>query len=418
MITEPFQQLARSAAASAGLPDLPFLVLPGAFETLEPDTVRSLVDRHFDELLAQLGASPGVGQPEATRPPAQSAAWPAPAADQLDVADFYAWSLEQRAGDGLPVIAPTPDLVASFVAASRRPADDVLAVLPPRWGAATVEKIAANAVMAGCLPEYAPVVLGAVAGMGDPALDLESISTTTNPGALMVMVGGPICQRLGINGSYGCLGPGWRANATIGRAVALIQRNIGGMLPGEVSSSTHAQPGRYTFCLAENEEESPWSPYRADLGFGVDESTVTVVAVISRCSLSHRGSLGEAPEDYLNFYGAAAGPLLSEVLDAIPRGLLFCVNPTHARRLAEYGWGKWEVRERLYVEANSHPVDRYTTLLRRDLERRGLVVNGRLSVLPSPAEVTVWVAGGSGGHHSVLFSTRRESITRHLERSD
>src|SRR5438445_10946014 len=149
--------------------------------------------------------------------------------------------------DGLPAVPPTAERVAAAVAASGRRGDDLVAEMPPRFGRATVQKIAINAVMAGCRPEYLPVVLAAVEAMCDEAFDLHGVSATTNAPAPLIVVNGPIRRALDINCGAGLFGPGWRANATIGRALRLVCVNVGGARPGVVSMSTFAHRRRYTY---------------------------------------------------------------------------------------------------------------------------------------------------------------------------
>ena len=191
----------------------------------------------------------------------------------------YEHAYEQGWTDGLPIIPPSEELVQRFVAATSRDAREIIAVLPPRSGVATVEVIATNAVMAGCRPEYMPLIIAAVEALTDPAFPLELIQVTTNPMTPLLLVNGPIRKQLDINYGAGCLGPGWRANATIGRAVRLILLNGGGALPGIYSKSSFASPLRYTYMLGENEEESPWDPLSVSLGFGADEDVITLAAV-------------------------------------------------------------------------------------------------------------------------------------------
>ena len=150
--------------------------------------------------------------------------------------------------------------------------------MPPNYGRATVEKIAVNAVMAGCRPEYLPVVLAAVEAVCDEAFDLHGVSATTNAPAPLIVVNGPIRRALDINCGAGLFGPGWRANATIGRALRLVCVNVGGARPGVVSMSTFAHPGRYTYCIGENEEASPWDSLAVEHGFDAGQSTVAAFA--------------------------------------------------------------------------------------------------------------------------------------------
>ena len=170
------------------------------------------------------------------------------------IEDLYARGVT----DGLPVVPPTPGRVARAVAASGRDGGELVALVPPNYGRATVEKIAINATMSGCRPEYMPVVLAAVEAVCDEAFDLHGVSATTNAPAPLLIINGPVRHRLEINYGAGVFGSGWRANATIGRAVRLVCVNVGGAKPGVVSMSTFAHPGRYTYCIGEHEEASPW----------------------------------------------------------------------------------------------------------------------------------------------------------------
>ena len=172
--------------------------------------------------------------------------------------------LERGWTDGLPVTPPTPERVESMLRAVDLPPYRVIAEIPPNWGGATVERLAINAVMAGCLPEYFPVIVAAVDAMSDPAFNLYAVQATTHPCAPLVIVNGPIREALGFNGSSGAFGPGWRANATIGRAIRLALLNIGGGYPGVGDMSSQGAPSKYGYCVAENEELNPWGPLHVD----------------------------------------------------------------------------------------------------------------------------------------------------------
>src|SRR2546425_12113392 len=201
-----------------------------------------------------------------------------PALDPLLDSDSFEALYARGVTDGLPVVPPTPARVAQAVAATGRPAQDVVALVPPTYGRATVEKIAINAVMAGCRPEYLPVVIAAVEAVCDEAFDLHGVSATTNAPTPLVIVNGPVRRALEINCAAGVFGSGWRANATIGRAVRLVCVNLGGARPGVVSMSTLAHPGRYTYCIGEHEEASPWASLAVEHGFAPDDNTVAVLA--------------------------------------------------------------------------------------------------------------------------------------------
>ncbi len=178
--------------------------------------------------------------------------------------------------DGLPVVAPTAARVRRMVAAGHRAAGESLGPVDPLRGLATVEKIAVNAVMAGCKPVYFPVVLAAVEALLDPAFNLDGVQTTDENVAPLLVVSGPITERIGMNAGFGCLGPGNAANATIGRALRLVMQNLGGGRAGTVGFAGLGQPGRYTLCLAENAAASPWAPLHVEAGLPEGASAVTL----------------------------------------------------------------------------------------------------------------------------------------------
>jgi hypothetical protein len=202
-------------------------------------------------------------------------------AERIDAGDYDGWlalAYRQRWTDGLPVVPPTPASVAAMIRAAGRAPDASLGAIPPRGGDATIEKLAINAVMAGCLPEYFPVVLAAVEAMLDPAFNLAGVQTTTHMCEPLLIVGGPAVEALGVNAGHAVFGGGARANATIGRAISLILWNIGGSYPGEPDKTTFSQPGRWSFCIGERQTENPWPPLHAERGVDAGASAVTVFA--------------------------------------------------------------------------------------------------------------------------------------------
>lgn len=192
--------------------------------------------------------------------------------------------------DGLPVVPPTPARVERMLSGTNRNPDELIAPVPPKWGRATVEKIAINAVMAGCTPAYLPVVLTAVEAMTAEQFNLHGVQVTTSHVSPMLVVNGHIRKQLDINDSFNLFGQGWRANATIGRAVRLVCTNIGGALPGELDRAAFGHAGKYTCCIAEREEESPWQPLHVERGFQADDSTVTVFAAAAPQSVNDHGN--------------------------------------------------------------------------------------------------------------------------------
>lgn len=196
-----------------------------------------------------------------------------------DSEEFTSLALRRGWGDGLPMIAPTPERVEEQLAYCPADPDDSIGTVPPVNNEATYRAVAANTVMAGCLPEYFPVVVSAVRALLEPAFNLYGLQATTNPGGPMVMVNGPVAEEIGLNAAGNVFGQGWRANATIGRAVRLVLNNIGGAKPQTVDRATQGFPGKFTMCAAENERESPWPAFHVSRGMAATDSAVTVLAV-------------------------------------------------------------------------------------------------------------------------------------------
>src|SRR5947207_3206500 len=266
----------------------------------------------------------------------------AAAADADAIEELYARGVT----DGLPVVPPTRARVARAIAASGRGPDELVGLVPPNYGRATVEKVAVNAVMAGCRPDYLPVVLAAVEAACDSAFNLHGMSTSTHFSAPLIVVNGPIREHIGLNCSFGVFGPGYRANATIGRALRLVMINVGGAKPGETSMSTFGHPGRYTYCIGEHEEASPWPPYSVARGIAKGESAVTVFAGeaphgisdhASRTARSLAGSLGWSMSGLWNIKHF---PLYSHTM--------LVVGPEHARTFADDGWTRDDLRRHLF----------------------------------------------------------------------
>jgi hypothetical protein len=316
-----------------------------------------------------------------------------------EIEEFQERMLELGWGDGLPLIPPVPDKVQEFVLAAGAPANTVVAQLPPAFADATVEKIAVNAVMAGCRPEYMPVVIAAVRAAAQEAFNLYAVQTTTHPCAVLLIVGGPIAEQIGMNYGYGAFGPGNRANATIGRAMRLVLLNIGGAKPGVLDRATQGSPAKYTFCVAENERDSPWPSLRESLGYRADESVVTVVA-------------GEPPHNLNDHGSTSAESLLRNLAGAITTtgnnnvsmkgdSYLF-LGPEHARQLSVEGLKRADVQSWLFEHARV-PRERfspgqlaflegYFDAREREISRDGIPLGG------SPEDIRILVLGGDGRH--------------------
>lgn len=191
-----------------------------------------------------------------------------------DPVEFF---FQKEWSDGLPVVPPTEEKLAAMLAGTRRDAEEVIGPVPPLMTPATVRAIAVHAVMAGCRPDYMPVLIGAMECVLEERFNLILLQATTSAGAPFILVNGPYAEEIGLNGGIGCFGPGFRANATIGRALRLMMMNLGGGLPGITALSGFGGPWRYTYCVAENEAECPWPSYATARGFAPGENVVSAI---------------------------------------------------------------------------------------------------------------------------------------------
>src|SRR5689334_8546321 len=306
---------------------------------------------------------------------------------------------ERRWGDGLPIVPPTKERVTSMLAHTRRPPDEIVARVAPGFGAATVERIAINSVMAGCDPEALPAVIAAIEAAAAAEFNLQAIQATTNSVAVWVIVNGPAARRLGVNGGFNCLGQGAWGNATIGRAVRLVLQNCGGALPGEMDRATHGQPGKYTFCCAENDEANPWDPLHVERGFPRDSSTVTVVGAEGTMNMNTHAK--DAPQLLRAFAETLQHPPSNEYTHGGEPWLILC--PEHAQILKSAGLGKAEVKRQLW-QLSKMPARRMTDkdLLRvhdsRSKELGTIGPDTLLPISPRPEDIWIVVAGGPGTH--------------------
>jgi hypothetical protein len=248
--------------------------------------------------------------------------------------------------DGLPVVPPTEARVLRMLDGTTRAADDVVAVVPPDLADCTVEKVAVNAVMAGCRPEYLPVVLACVEAACTDEFNMHGLLATTYFSGPVVIVNGPVARAIGMNSKGNALGQGNRANATIGRALQLVVRNVGGGKPGGVDRATLGNPGKYTFCFAEDEEGSPWESLAVERGFDPEASTVTLFA-----GEGPRGIVDQLSRTPESLAGSLAAGLRSVAHPKLPMGFdaFLVVSPEHARVFAEAGWSKARVKEELHA---------------------------------------------------------------------
>jgi hypothetical protein len=317
--------------------------------------------------------------------------------------------------DGLPIIPPTEDRVRRMLTGTAREPQEVLGRIPPRWGDATVEKVAINAVMAGCLPAYMPVLITAIEAMLEPQFNLYGIQATTHPVAPLLILNGPLARDLEVNCSYNAYGPGWRANASIGRAIRLLLLNIGGGIPGQGDRSTQGSPAKYTYCLAENEVRNPWPPLHVERGFAPEASTITVWG-------------GEAPHNINDHVSQSAVNLLTTVADtAATMGMnnlylnetemLIALGPEHAATIAADGWSKQDVQQCIFERARV-PLKRAKHGGMWGMQAWPKWLDGgdddtSIPVVRRWEDIVVIVTGGAGKHSSCVptFGATR-SVTR------
>ncbi|MGH7793627.1 MAG: hypothetical protein ACREQ2_01785 [Candidatus Binatia bacterium] len=313
-----------------------------------------------------------------------------------DIWAAQAFFEEKGWSDGLPVIPPTEERVAHMLAAAKRDPRDVIGAVPPRWAPATVEKIAINGVMAGCKPEYMPVLIAAVEAITDPKLNLYALQATTGGPAVMIIINGPVRKAIDVNGGANALGEGWRANATIGRFVRLIQRNVGGSYPGTTCKATLGWPGKYSICIGENEEASPWEPLHVERGFKADRSTVTAISADASMRASDLDST-KAVGILTNFAQRMEGPSGPEAI--------MVVCPEHAKIIAGDGFSKKDVQKFVWERAAYRMKDLPDETFAQRVKRRSDLKLTRESIIPvtdKPEDILVVVAGGDGSQSQYI----------------
>jgi len=307
------------------------------------------------------------------------------------------YCIEQGWTDGLPVILPTPERVRAMLAGGDLPADALLGRIPERRISVRVEQVAINAVMAGCLPSYMPVVLAAVKGLLDPAMGLHGPAASTAGVGFLVIVNGPYASQIGLRNGENLLGPGARANATIGRAIRLLLINAGG---DSFDRATLGHPGKYSYCVAE-QEGADWEPLHTLRGFAAHESAVTVMAAEGPNQVNN--SLATNGDDLLTALARRMiAPGSSNVNDGGNQQMVVIICPEHRRTLQAEGWSKVDVRHRLWEKARISLAER-----KRSFVAAGAIARGDedafTPVTPSPEDLLILTAGGTAGRFSAVI---------------
>lgn len=351
-----FEKNAITTARAFGLPQFRFAVVPESLTGLAPEQIERVATDALGRIVEVL-----TTQPEAEQESPSGAASGGTGRLKFEAPDSYAAAetmnrrfLESEWGDGFPLIPPTPEKVAWMLKGTTRSPSDIVTIMVPANGVATVEKIAVNAVMAGCEPVHLPILIAACEAFTGLGFQGRTLATSTSSHAPLMVINGPIAKEIGINAGRCALGPGFqsRHNIVLGRALRLIMINVGHCRPGRMDMDTIGSARKFGMCVAENEDESPWSPFHEERGFGRDQSTITIFATRDEIDVNDLGSW--TPEGVLNslaFYSAIPG---GEYLVQVRPGDDPCYNhllvmsPEHAKICGAAGWGKKAVREYVY----------------------------------------------------------------------
>ena len=317
--------------------------------------------------------------------------------EQAGGLDEFEDMVERGFSDGLPVVPPTPERVAAMLA-GRDPSRS-LGPVPPAHGEATLERVAACAVLAGCRREHLPYVAAAVEAALDPGFNAHGIAVTTQPAGTLVLVNGPGRDAIGLNSGMGALGPGFPANAAIGRALRLVLTLTGGARPGRLDRSTLGNPAKLGLCIAEAEERSPWQPFHVEHGFPADATTVTVIAADAPLSISDHRS--RTPEELTLVLARAAEVTWSPFWWPMDDTSLFVICPEHADLFHQHGWSKQRLRDELFATA-VRPAGELrhgetTPIVRESPD------DAPVHKWSAPDRIEIVCAGGEAGRYSAVF---------------
>ena len=299
--------------------------------------------------------------------------------------------------DGLPVIPPTADRIEAMLNAAGLDPQRQIAFIENRQVSITAEKVAINAVMAGCKAEYMPVVVAAVEALADPLYSYHGPATSTGGSAVFMVVNGPIARRLDINCGDNLFGPGWRANATIGRAVRLVMRNVIGTLPGELDRSCLGHGGKYTYCIAENEAQSPWPAFHTTRGFRPEHNVVTIFAALAPHQYSNQ--LSATPEGILET--ACAQMRISAGTARQPQYALVFAGE-HMETMRNGGWSREDVQRYCFEHSKASAAE----IKRAHITPGGITPDDEKTLVPlvgAPADFLVIAAGGRAGVQSAFI---------------
>lgn len=437
IVARSFNLAWQSCVDGWGQPSTAFVTIPHATTGQTADFICRMVDEQIDDIvrgLTVLPPAPGTKRgPQAASETTEVFTVEMDATPEgLDAVNQFLAARDWS--DGIPVIPPTPEAVARMLLGTRRQPQDVLMVMEPGFGLATVEKIAINAVMAGCSPEQFPVLLAAIDCLAQPQMNHRDMQVSGHTEAPIILVNGPIAKRAGINAGTTAMGPGVvnRANTAIGRALRLCLINIGYCKAGAGDPNYIGLPSKFGMCIAENEDASPWPPYHVDKGFQRHESAVTVVTVTGPTTIIDSGS--KTPEETLDnvasmmFYrNAGAGAWIrgwpsAQVGHSNKRVSYqspyhpIILSPSRAVILAEAGMSKQDAQAWLHrhcrvslqaaLGARSIPVDADGKWLTHpELQRLANDPEATIPALEHPEQYLLFVSGGSTHYANFFYGT-------------
>ena len=321
----------------------------------------------------------------------------------LDDVDLFEEFHRRGWTDGLPVVAPTPERVGALLDHAGLTADAVLGSIEERGRSLSAQQAASNAVMAGCAPEHFPLAVAALCAMLDPAFNAHTVMTSTGGAAFCLLVSGPVTADLQMATRHNALGPGNRANAVVGRTLRLVARNVFGARTGEMDASSIGHPGKFTMCLSEDEPPAPWEPLRVELGYDVEDSTVTILGTEGPRQVANH--LNPSPEGILTTMATA---MRCPATYPVGKGAqaVAVLGPEHATALVEAGWTRARVREFLATASRVTPAE---------IEAAGVFLevgtqhdmtpgpDGKLPTLRSPEDLFLVTAGGHGAGWSAYI---------------
>jgi hypothetical protein len=420
--SDEFYALGKAESQCLGMPGLPIAVVPHPVAKLLPDEVAGMARDVVDDIIRiwQTDAEALRAEFIAKEPPVKQRLryrsmfegnFSAPdAPERLNGPDdlegvnrlFYSrgWT------DGLPVIPPTPERYEKMLGDRGLDPDELLARIEPRQGQATVAKVAINAVMAGCLPSHLPVLVAAAKALGQPALNLKALNTTTHPCTVMALISGPMVEAIDVNSSYNAMGQGTLANAAIGRAIRSILLNVGGGTPGILDRATMGTPAKFGFCFAESVGENPWGETLSmERGYDAGQSTITLCGVEGPHNVNdHYGKTAE--EVLLTIGGTMSSPGLNN--SYLGGEIMLVLGPEHAEIIAGDGFSKADIKDFLIEQAviPGHDLSQpQRTIMRQYVPGRLLADgDGGAHIASGHDDIQVVVAGGAGRHSCVIPS--------------